>query len=49
MQYADMLKPQCQNITLQKPKVANMPIPIKPVTLLHDEPYIRWTEAEVKK
>lgn len=46
MPYVDLLRSQQ---TQQRTKDANLSIPVKPVTLLHGEPYIRWTESEVKK
>ncbi|MCD7457736.1 hypothetical protein HAX54_036009, partial [Datura stramonium] len=43
LNYAYIFKPQNNS---PQPKHS---IPVKPVSLLHGEPYIRWTEAEVEK
>lgn len=45
MNYANLLKPKTLNVPT---RLIDLPmIPFKPVTLLHGEPYIKWSEEEV--
>ncbi|KAK6796437.1 hypothetical protein RDI58_004138 [Solanum bulbocastanum] len=45
--YATLLKPVSMNMSNKNPLKPTPTIPIKPVTMLHGEPYIKWTEEEV--
>ncbi|KAG5615853.1 hypothetical protein H5410_015677 [Solanum commersonii] len=49
MPYANHLKPVALNPNHQNQVKPIPSILIKPVTFLHGEPYIKWTEAEVAR
>ncbi|KAH0677655.1 hypothetical protein KY285_025456 [Solanum tuberosum] len=48
MDYSNFLKPNTMNNNSPS-RTMTTTINVKPITLLHSEPYLRWTESEVSK